>query len=376
MSNLHRQTVRKQKHREMVGGLSLLSEESYSEPSLQELIQQEQALGEVEQVGQVEQVGIADDLLIEEHELFKRLVFPIVETYSNLDNSSSFNTYYRPPKSGPILIFIHGAGSSAMTFGKLAQELVKLDDSLGIFTYTLRGHDEISQDTDYSLQAFVDDFAFVLNRFISTHDISSSIYLIGHSLGGAILSKFVQSNDVNSFNIKGIAMLDIVEETAIHALGAMPLFISKRPKKFQSLNDAIAWHMGFLLHNEESAKISVPDLFNDDLTWKMDLQLTQPFWDTWFADLSKNFLAFSGPKLLVLSTHETLDKQLIIGQMQGKYQLVVFNNNSKAGHFIQEDLPSQLSICLLDFLKRNESPAKFMEQELGITPTWGGKINK
>lgn len=368
MSDLLRKTMKKPKQRDPVAELSVVSEDGYSEPSLNELIQQEQANELLEPLP-------SDETILESYQAFIHQVFPIIEDYVNEVNSIRFKTYFKPPKSGPILIFIHGAGSSAMTFGKLSAELINLDDSLGIFTYNLRGHGNSSNNSlDYSLNSFVDDFEFVLNQLITTHNISNSIYLIGHSLGGAILSKFIQSksnDEIATLKINGIVMLDIVEETAILALNSMPLFISKRPKKFSSLNDAIVWHMGFLLNNEDSAKISVPDLLKHDLTWKMDLELTQPFWNTWFVDLSKNFLSFPNSKLLILSTHETLDKELIIGQMQGKYQLVVFNNFSKAGHFIQEDLPSKLCLCLLDFIKRNE-----LKQELGVIPTWGTKVNK
>lgn len=41
----------------------------------------------------------------------------------------------------------------------------------------------------------------------------------------------------------------------------------------------------------------------------------------------------------------------MIGQMQGKYQLVVFPD---AGHFIQEDLPGKTAGVLVDFWRRND----------------------
>ena len=92
--------------------------------------------------------------------------------------------------------------------------------------------------------------------------------------------------------------------------------------------------------------------------------------------LSENFLGFKGPKLLMLSTHESLDKQLMIGQMQGKYQLVVFKNNEKSGHFVHEDLPNHVAVCLTDYIKRAVAPEIFMKEDLGVVPKWGGKINK
>ena len=73
---------------------------------------------------------------------------------------------------------------------------------------------------------------------------------------------------------------------------------------------------------------------------------------------------------MLLAGTDRLDKELMIGQMQGitessvafvgtvqahikigKYQLQVFPD---AGHFIQEDLPEKTAIVLVDFWKRND----------------------
>lgn len=78
-----------------------------------------------------------------------------------------------------------------------------------------------------------------------------------------------------------------------------------------------------------SARISVPSLLRQDLrppspgtdsrpwTWHTDLAATQPFWEGWFRDLSKKFLNARGGKLLLLAGTDRLDKELMIGQMQG-----------------------------------------------------------
>lgn len=52
-------------------------------------------------------------------------------------------------------------------------------------------------------------------------------------------------------------------------------------------------------------------------TWHTDLAATQPFWEGWFRDLSKKFLNARGGKLLLLAGTDRLDKELMIGQMQG-----------------------------------------------------------
>ena len=53
--------------------------------------------------------------------------------------------------------------------------------------------------------------------------------------------------------------------------------------------------------------------------WRTDLAATQPYWEGWFAGLSKMFLEAKGGKLLLLAGTDRLDKELMIGQMQGTF---------------------------------------------------------
>jgi protein phosphatase methylesterase 1 len=67
--------------------------------------------------------------------------------------------------------------------------------------------------------------------------------------------------------------------------------------------------------------------------------------------MSKRFLGGRGAKLLVLAGTDRLDKELMIGQMQGKFQLEVI---PEAGHFVQEDVPERLAGVMVEFYKRND----------------------
>ena len=53
----------------------------------------------------------------------------------------------------------------------------------------------------------------------------------------------------------------------------------------------------------------------------------------WFKGLSSSFLSVRAARLLVLAGTDRLDKELMIGQMQGKFQLVVVPDT---GHMIHE----------------------------------------
>ena len=53
----------------------------------------------------------------------------------------------------------------------------------------------------------------------------------------------------------------------------------------------------------------------------------------WFKGLSAAFLAARTARLLVLAGTDRLDRELMIGQMQGKFQMVVVPNT---GHMLHE----------------------------------------
>lgn len=58
-----------------------------------------------------------------------------------------------------------------------------------------------------------------------------------------------------------------------------------------------------------------------------------PYWIDWFTSLSSLFLSCKTARLLVLAGTERLDRELMIGQMQGKFQLEVI---SGVGHMLHE----------------------------------------
>ena len=310
----------------------------------------------------------ADEQIVKEYKLFKSEYF-VTEEYSQ--GLTVFKTYFmKSKKPGPVLICGHGAGSSSMTFAELCRNIK--DETISVFLYDLRCHGGSLGDLDFSLDTLVEDFHFILGEFVSKQQ-PSGVFLLGHSLGGAIFAKYVHVHQQEL--IKGLILLDIVEETAVSSLNVMPFFLEKLPQSFPSLSKAIDWHMNSLLFNEKSARLSLPDIFNlETMEWKLDLKKTQPFWNTWFNGLSNNFISFPKAKLLILAAHETLDKELIIGQMQGKYELVVFNNNQKSGHFVQEDLPNFVALRVEEFICKTFAPERYMKDYLGVVPKWGGKV--
>lgn len=71
----------------------------------------------------------------------------------------------------------------------------------------------------------------------------------------------------------------------------------------------------------------------------------------WFTGLSSSFLAARTARLLILAGADRLDRELMIGQMQGKFQMTVVPN---VGHMLHEDNPVRLAEIVADFWRRND----------------------
>jgi protein phosphatase methylesterase 1 len=187
---------------------------------------------------------------------------------------------------------------------------------------------------DLSLNTLAADFISVLDQTKTRMGWKEmpSLILIGHSLGGAVVTDVAKGGKLGS-SVLGYAVLDVVEGSAIDALQSMQTYLSTRPVGFPSVESGIEWHIrSRTVRNSVSARTSVPSLLvNDDdtkgsrpWTWRTDLAATQPFWEGWFVGLSKKFLEARGGKLLLLAGTDRLDKELTIGQMQGESLPIIF----------------------------------------------------
>ena len=148
-----------------------------------------------------------------------------------------------------------------------------------------------------------------------------TVILIGHSLGGAVVTHVANAEQLGT-KLLGYAVLDVVEGSAMEALKHMQSYLAGRPKTFQSLPQAIEWHIrSRTLRNPQSARASVPSLLlqtpEGKWAWRTELGSTEAYWENWFNGLSAKFLGGKGAKLLILAGTDRLDKELMIGQMQG-----------------------------------------------------------
>ncbi|KAJ5339895.1 hypothetical protein N7452_006623, partial [Penicillium brevicompactum] len=302
--------------------------------------------------------------------------------------------YLTPPvDKAPLFVMHHGAGSSGLSFATCADEIRKILPKAGILSLDARSHGRTvmtTQDTDtkandespstadaaqteaagkveldLSLETLSRDLVYVIRQTqtrMGWQDLPD-IILVGHSLGGAVITDVAKNGELGP-KLLAYAVLDVVEGSAIDALQSMDMYLSTRPNRFPSLQSGIEWHTrSRTIRNTTSARASVPSLLYEESTatdlsrpwvWRTNLSATKPFWENWFVGLSRKFLDARGGKLLLLAGTDRLDKELMIGQMQGKYQLQVF---PEAGHFVHEDQPTKTAQILADFYRRNDRSA-------------------
>jgi pimeloyl-ACP methyl ester carboxylesterase len=81
----------------------------------------------------------------------------------------------------------------------------------------------------------------------------------------------------------------------------------------------------------------------DDHTvmWRVPLMRSRKYWQGWYEGLSGAFLRTPCPRVLMLAGTDRLDKELLVGHMAGKFQLVVVQ---EAGHAIQVSRRSDTSV--------------------------------
>ncbi|XP_060576401.1 protein phosphatase methylesterase 1-like [Ruditapes philippinarum] len=322
---------------------------------------------------------------------------------------------YECGTEGPVLLFLHGGGFSALSWAALCGSLSKLI-ACRCTAVDLRGHgDSVTTDeTTLSADVLSSDVGDIVKELYGEN--APPVILIGHSMGGAIAVHTGVRGLIPS--LAGLVVIDVVEGTALEALSSMQNFLRGRPKVFKSLEQAIEWcvrsgqvrnvdsarvsmvgqvkrvdtnetasselehqHEDHIIHNasetiaeeEEEGGESTgqssstanqcstqqksdnefkkPETPEIQYTWRIDLGRTEPYWRGWFEGLSNKFLSVEVPKLLLLAGVDRLDKDLTIGQMQGKFQMQVL---PKSGHAVHEDVPEQVAEVLATFLVRNK----------------------
>jgi protein phosphatase methylesterase 1 len=244
-----------------------------------------------------------------------------------------FHVYVTPPRSASdaLVVLHHGCGATALSFALLAEQLARpgmLPVGTGLLAFDARGHGLSTVGAggqDWSMRALARDTATVVRLAAARLAWAGGVprvLLAGHSLGGAVVAN-VAAEGLLAPHLVGVCVVDVVEGAVDDALRFSLAYAASRPPMFRSLADAVDWHVkSRTLRNAESARVSVPPMFVQDTAgawrWRVDLAETQEYWEDWFKGLSAKFLGAKCAKLLILAGSDSLDKELTIGQMQGK----------------------------------------------------------
>ncbi|XP_037937984.1 protein phosphatase methylesterase 1 [Teleopsis dalmanni] len=175
-----------------------------------------------------------------------------------VDEKRTFRIYRtkQPEKVGPTLLLLHGGGYSGLTWAHFCVEITNIIHCQCL-SVDLRGHGDTctGNEDDLSADTLAHDIGDLLNKLYP--DEKPPIYLVGHSMGGAIAVHFAHLMIIN--NIIGITVIDVVEGTAMEALASMQSFLRSRPTHFKSIPNAIEWCIrSGQIRNVDSAKVSMP----------------------------------------------------------------------------------------------------------------------
>ncbi|RUO96134.1 hypothetical protein BC936DRAFT_142567, partial [Jimgerdemannia flammicorona] len=62
-----------------------------------------------------------------------------------------------------------------------------------------------------------------------------------NSMGGSVVTDVAHKQLLKPFHVLGLAVLDVVEGSAMEALSSMLSYLRTRPTQFRSLEQAIEW---------------------------------------------------------------------------------------------------------------------------------------
>ncbi|CAB4267415.1 unnamed protein product [Prunus armeniaca] len=266
------------------------------------------------------------------------------------DSDDVFHVYTAGTE-GPVVFCLHGGGYSGLSF---ALSTSKIKEKARVVAMDLRGHGKSTteNETDLSIETMCNDVLAVVKAIYG--DSPPAIVLVGHSMGGSVAVHVAAKRALSS--LAGLVVVDVVEGTALASLIHMQKILSSRVHHFSSIEKAIEWSVrGGSLRNIDSARVSVPTTLKYDdskkcYIYRARLEETEQYWKSWYEGLSEKFLSCPVPKLLLLAGTDRLDRALTIGQMQGKFQMVVVRHT---GHAIQEDVPDEFATLVTNFISRN-----------------------
>jgi protein phosphatase methylesterase 1 len=258
----------------------------------------------------------------------------------------TFNAYSVDGQGNTVVVAIHGAGHSALSFSLVAQ---RLSGKVPFIAIDLKCHGETPGDAsaDLSIDSLTADVAGFCEAI---RPDGARLVLVGHSLGGSIAAHVALQ-----IRVSGVVVIDTIECTSIESLPQMKELIATRPSAFPSVDDAIDYvAMCGEMQNRESALVSAGGRFRwdgDVLVWRTDLAKCEADWEGWFKGFAQLFVQPQNYKILVVPDINRLDTPFTIAPMSGKFQLDVCLDTC---HCVHEDNPKHVAELLLKLVQRLE----------------------
>ncbi|XP_012501026.1 PREDICTED: protein phosphatase methylesterase 1 [Propithecus coquereli] len=266
-----------------------------------------------------------------------------------VENETGKDTFrvYKSGSEGPVLLLLHGGGHSALSWAVFTAAIISRVQCR-IVALDLRSHGEtkVKNSEDLSAETMAKDVGNVVEAMYG--DLPPPIMLIGHSMGGAIAVHTASSNLVPS--LLGLCMIDVVEGNV--KSGQIRNLESARVSMVGQVKQDLVFILFLqgLPSETQNLLLFLQTKKDHPYTWRIELAKTEKYWDGWFRGLSNLFLSCPIPKLLLLAGVDRLDKDLTIGQMQGKFQMQVL---PQCGHAVHEDAPDKVAEAVATFLIRH-----------------------
>lgn len=264
----------------------------------------------------------------------------------NVEGHGEFNVYSTKTESDFIMICIHGAGHSGLSFSLLAE---KMRTICSVIAPDLKCHGDTRGDEsqDLSIDKLTRDVA-ALCEALNPED--KKLIILGHSLGGSIATRAIS-------HIKPkpvcLVVLDTIEGVAMVSMPRMKSILSGRPSSFNTEGEAVRYvSSSGEMNNSKSAAASLPGRLIKDgnvYKWRTNLLPSEPFWNDWFLDFADAFIKAPTYKILILPDVDRLDKPFTIGHMSGKFQLEIVQGSC---HCIHEDKPDDIARIVKNFIRR------------------------
>nr|XP_012311801.1 protein phosphatase methylesterase 1 [Aotus nancymaae] len=259
-----------------------------------------------------------------------------------VENETGKDTFrvYKSGSEGPVLLLLHGGGHSALSWAVFTAAIISRVQCR-IVALDLRSHGENTKDlfwADSTENVAAASLACTSGALPASPVTTSEKIILD-------LSHSVKSGQIRNLESARVSMVGQVKQcegiTSPEGSKSIVEGIIEEEEEDEEGSESIS---------KRKKEDDMETKKDHPYTWRIELAKTEKYWDGWFRGLSNLFLSCPIPKLLLLAGVDRLDKDLTIGQMQGKFQMQVL---PQCGHAVHEDAPDKVAEAVATFLIRH-----------------------